>query len=174
MHLTMIPSWLAVPVAMGLLASVLWAMFSDLRSRRIPNQASAAIAAFWIVQAVCSGAVTDSLLALLGAAGVFAGGLLFWRFGWLGGGDVKLLAALSLWAGGPLLLPFLLLTTLLGGVLTLAQLSLARGAAMAIGMGAPGRRLSPALVGSGRPLAVPYGLAIGAAGLGAGYQQIWP
>lgn len=48
-----------------------------------------------------------------------AGYLIFSR-GWFGGGDAKLLAAAGLWLGFPCVLPFILLTAAVGGVLAAA------------------------------------------------------
>lgn len=53
------------------------------------------------------------------AVAVFLAGLAAYRFGALGAGDVKLLTAVSLWAGFELLPPLLLYTALSGGVLAL-------------------------------------------------------
>ncbi|WP_429470309.1 A24 family peptidase [Paraburkholderia sp. WSM4175] len=72
----------------------------DLRTRRLPNAAVAAFAALYFVDA----ALTQSTLASLqlhvaaGALSLALAALVF-RFGWLGGGDVKLAAAVFLWAG---------------------------------------------------------------------------
>jgi prepilin peptidase CpaA len=53
------------------------------------------------------------------AALVFAIGAGFYAFGWLGGGDVKLMTGLAAWAGLSGLPQFMLLTSLIGGVLSL-------------------------------------------------------
>ena len=62
-------------------------------------------------------------LAALGlAAAVFVVGLGLFARELIGGGDVKLLAALSLWAGPEQFVWFMLVTTLAGGVLSLISL----------------------------------------------------
>ena len=48
--------------------------------------------------------------------------MLFAR-GWLGGGDVKLLSAATLWAGAPQTLGLLVVTGILGGALALILFS---------------------------------------------------
>jgi prepilin peptidase CpaA len=60
--------------------------------------------------------------AIVAAAVVFLTGVLLFRSGWVGGGDVKLMTALALWAGPGGLLQFALLTSLVGGVVSLACL----------------------------------------------------
>jgi Flp pilus assembly protein protease CpaA len=53
---------------------------------------------------------------------VFLIGLLLFNLGKLGGGDVKFLAALSLWAGLGELMQLLLVVTLAGGILSVMYL----------------------------------------------------
>jgi prepilin peptidase CpaA len=99
---------------------------------------------------------------VLGAVGValavfLAGAVMFAR-GWLGGGDVKLLSAATLWAGPPQTFELLAATGVLGGVLALILLS-------PFGRYASAARSwlrQPAIAG---PPAVPYGVAIAAAGV---------
>ena len=74
------------------------AAWLDLDQRRIPNWIVAAIALLWLPYALHSfPAPMPGSLAT--AAAVLALGMVVWRLGWLGGGDVKLIAALTLWAG---------------------------------------------------------------------------
>ena len=54
---------------------------------------------------------------------VFVAGALLFSRGLIGGGDVKLLTAATLWAGPGLTPALLIVTALLGGLLTLALLS---------------------------------------------------
>ena len=70
-------------------------------------------------------------LALLTGFAVLAAGMALWAPGWLGGGDVKLLAAGALWFGWPDVVSFLVWSMLAGGVLALV-LVLARRIAPAI------------------------------------------
>ena len=79
-------------------------------------------------------------------------GLLAFRFNMLGGGDVKWLASLAFWVGFNLdFMRFLVLTSLLGGILGVAILALSKV------------RPSYGLRDGKRHL--PYGVAIAAAGL---------
>jgi prepilin peptidase CpaA len=61
----------------------------------------------------------DTLGSLGCALAVFLVGALMFSRGYLGGGDVKLLAVATLWAGPGGTLPLLLLTGVLGGMLAL-------------------------------------------------------
>ena len=134
----------------------------DLRSMQIANGFSLAIAGLFVVWAsvgLAAGQMSLEGLALsLGCAvAVFGAGAVAFALGALGGGDVKLLAAISLFAG-PLRLPgLLIITAIAGGVLGLAILA-----------GAPIGR--PAVAGAGTlrtrlRAGLPYGPAIAAGGL---------
>jgi prepilin peptidase CpaA len=60
------------------------------------------------------------------AAVVLAFAFSFFAFGWIGGGDAKLVSATTLWVGFGLMLPYLIYAALLGGGLTLLILALRR------------------------------------------------
>ena len=98
---------------------------------RIADVVSLAIvAAFgvWALSGLAPATRRSSRLGLAAgcAVAVFALGALGFAVGALGGGDVKLLAASSLFAGPALLPDFLMVTALAGGVLGLATLMGAR------------------------------------------------
>jgi prepilin peptidase CpaA len=96
-------------------------------------------------------------IALLCSLAVFAIGAAGFAAGILGGGDVKLLAAASLFAGSAHLIDFLVVTALVGGALGLAVLA-----------GAPIGPAAPATDGTVRArlrCGLPYGPAIAAGGL---------
>lgn len=142
----------------ALLAGAAW---TDLRTRRIPNGIVASTGLLWLPFALTLPLPTAGL-ALGLAMAVLLAGMGAWSAGWFGAGDVKLLAALSLWAGPAHLLPLLLVIAVSGGVLAIAML-LARRlcAVMPVVLGT-------AWVGTGRDpasLSLPYGLAIAAGGL---------
>ena len=143
-----------------LLAVATW---QDLRTMRIADWVSLAIvAAFgvWALSGLAAGNTTFLKIGLaLGCcAAMFALGALAFALGALGGGDVKLLAASTLFAGPALLPDFLMVTALTGGVLGLAMLAGARigPAAKAAGGASVAGRLRGGL---------PYGPAIAAGGL---------
>ncbi|CAN5607206.1 prepilin peptidase [soil metagenome] len=109
-------------------ALVIVAALKDATSFTIPNWISLALIVAFVPAAIASGAslasiglcVAAGLSALLLGMGMFAAG-------WIGGGDAKLFAAATLWLGWPAALPFMLITGMAGGVLTLGLLSLRSG-----------------------------------------------
>lgn len=134
----------------------------DLRSMQIANGFSLGIAGLFVVWAATGLAggqmsLGDLALALGCALAVFGVGAAAFAIGALGGGDVKLLAAISLFAGPQRLPSLLFVTAIAGGLLGLAMLA-----------GAPIGR--PAMAGTA-PLrarlrsGLPYGPAIAAGGL---------
>jgi prepilin peptidase CpaA len=112
-------------------------------------------------------------VAAVTAGGVLALGFLVWRCGWLGGGDVKLIAALSLWAGPDTVSGLLLAIALSGGVLALLMRLATRIACLpiAVAVQVQAARLAPArlpaiLRGASRDAAIslPYGVAVAGGG----------
>lgn len=139
-------TWL-LPAVMG--ALLLSAGIQDVRSREIANWKNAAIALlaplwWW---AIGLDPWPDMAVQLLVAAVVFALFVGAFTLGQMGGGDVKLIGALSLWLAPLHLLDMLLAMSVLGGALTLAMLIERRV-----------RRSTAAIE-------VPYGVAIALAGL---------
>lgn len=140
------------------IAGMLHAALTDLRCRRIRNWLVAALAVAWAPLAVLAGLSGGHMAAsVLAAALVFAGGFgCFWA-GWLGGGDVKLATAAVLWLGAGQAVPFLVLTALLGGALSLLMLTAGRFMPLVYG-GCAGSAETPR--------EVPYGVALALAGIG--------
>lgn len=100
---------------------LLLATATDVVFRRVPNKVSAMLTVCGLGLRLTSGSLVSGLVA---AAVVFALAAFCWRRGWLGGGDVKLLAAATLTLP-PLLTPtFVLAVALAGGVLALVYLAL--------------------------------------------------
>lgn len=104
---------------------VTWAAVSDLRSTRIPNTANAAILVLWIGWAIANPGITILYSFGIGI-GLFTVGALLFHFRLMGGGDVKFLAVLGLFAGPQHILPFLIYVSLFGGLLCFLGLVLAR------------------------------------------------
>jgi prepilin peptidase CpaA len=150
-------------VCLALLAvSLIAAAAQDLRTTQIADGFSLAVVALYAISAIiglASGRAAASSIgaALACAALVFACGAAAFSAGALGGGDVKLLSAVSLFAGSARLLDFLAITALVGGVLALAILA---GARIGQLVGADGATLRSRLRGD-----LPYGPAIAAGGL---------
>ena len=141
------------PIKYGLLAALAIALviaaFTDLKSRRIANWLNAAIALgaplFWWASGM---SLWPDIAWQIGLAVVtFAVLSVLFALRAMGGGDVKLLTALALWIQPALFLKLLVMMALIGGVLTL-------------GFGAwhVMRRQRD-------KIAIPYGVAIAAAGL---------
>lgn len=119
MALPIDPVLLVPAVAVLLIAAAI----SDIRRFVIPNWICLALVALFAVRLIAAGAdgqpVALHMISLALALGVFVAGATAFHRGWLGGGDVKLLAATSLWMAPVQLLDFLVLVALLGGVLAL-------------------------------------------------------
>ncbi|MBO9519315.1 MAG: prepilin peptidase [Porphyrobacter sp.] len=141
------------PFRYGLLAALaialLTAAFTDLRSRKIGNWLNASIAVgaplFWWASGMdlwpdVAMQLGLALLTFAVLCGLFA-------LGQMGGGDIKLLTALALWIAPLQFLQLLMMMALIGGFLTII-----------FGMWHLMRRQRD-------KIAIPYGLAIAAAGL---------
>lgn len=142
-----------MPLALALpaIALFLTAAVTDWTSRRIPNLVSAALALVGLARVaadLANGAGGVAALDLGAALLVAIPAAAAFHFRLLGGGDVKLLAAGSLWLGAAALPAFLTTTALAGGVL-------AAGYLIAL-------RLFPP---EGREPGLPYGIAIAAGGI---------
>lgn len=110
-------------VGLGVLAVI---AYGDMRSRRIPNALSLAIAILGLLRIMLvHDPVTAGHTLAAGAAIFTAAFLLFW-YGAIGGGDAKLVAAAVLLVGYHDLFGFLFLMSLCGGVLALASLAAER------------------------------------------------
>ena len=137
----------------------------DLRTLHIADALSVAIVCVFLVWASI-GLVQHTLslaglgLAVACAVGMFAAGAAAFALGSLGGGDVKLLVAASLFAGPALLLDFVMVTALAGGLLSLAVL-----AGAPIGPATAAGSAGEATVRSRLRGGLPYGPAIAAGGL---------
>jgi prepilin peptidase CpaA len=132
-------------LAIGLLVSA----YTDIKHRLILNAVTAPIALaaplYWY-------AIGDLNLAGIGvhlaiAAGVFVFFALLFRFGAMGGGDVKLFSALALWFNLVWVMRLVVVASLLGALVTIIFWLIHK------------RR------GASGPVQVPYGVAIALAGL---------
>ncbi|MDB5714589.1 MAG: peptidase prepilin type [Sphingomonadales bacterium] len=138
-------SMIAVVCLLALAALMIGAVLSDLRRRRIPNRLCLAIAIlalpYWLatdptflrlaIQILCAAVVAMTLMIPF-----------YYRV--LGGGDVKMMAALALWLPPDRLYETILMVAMGGGLLAIGIILFNR------------RSMSPT---------VPYGVAIAAAGL---------
>ena len=107
----------ALPLLLALAAGY------DLASFTIPNFLNIAVIAVFPLFALAAGLTLPAvgLHLLAGFAGLALGFALF-ALGWIGGGDAKLFAGVSLWLGFADLAPYALVASVFGGFLTLALL----------------------------------------------------
>ncbi len=100
--------------------TMLTAAAKDATSMTIPNWISlAVIAGFFIVTPFVWNGLDVFIQHLLVGLTFFAAGFAMFAFGWLGGGDAKLMAATALWWQWNDAVIYVLYTTLLGAVLAL-------------------------------------------------------
>jgi prepilin peptidase CpaA len=134
-------SWILIAM---LTAALGLAALRDWQSRIIPNWLNAAIALlaipfWWSVGLPLWPDVAVQVAIAFGLLAIFA---LAFHFGAIGGGDVKLIAALALWLPWGAVAKLLMIMALAGGALTLAMLIRHRAAK------------------SEAALEIPYGVAI--------------
>lgn len=94
----------------------------DIKSRRLPNWLTGGVAGLYVLYATTAPFPVDWTSALLVAGASFAVGFTLFAFNLMGGGDVKLISGLALWAGVDFIALFLLMTGLAGGVMSVCIL----------------------------------------------------
>ncbi len=133
----------------GLAIALLVSIYTDLRYRKIYNVVTLPIALaaplFWFATGHYS--FHDIGIHLITFVCAFAFCALWFSIGWMGGGDVKLYCALSLWFGWIEVLNLFLYSAIIGAVLTMGFL------AVHFGRKKSGKSMTP------------YGVAISLAGL---------
>ncbi|MEM9104520.1 MAG: prepilin peptidase [Pseudomonadota bacterium] len=139
-----------------------FAALSDTLTMTIPNRVSLVLIASFAVIAPFTG-MDLATYAWHFAAGAVVFGVCFglFAFGAMGGGDAKLLTATAIWFGMNMqLMTFLTYVALIGGLLTLAIVMLRSDRFAFVTMRVPGMDhiLKP-------KAGIPYGIAIGIAGL---------
>ena len=160
-------AWLALP-------ALVLAAATDIAGRRIPNAVAAVVALLGLARQAPAGG--PMLAAGLLAAGAVLGlAVMLWLRGAMGGGDVKLLAAVALLVPAPQVPALLLAVALAGGALSLLHLLLrvllprAAPGPMPPGLLRRVLRVESWRIRRGAPL--PYGVAIAA---GAAFALIRP
>lgn len=141
----------------------------DLLTMTIPNRASLLLVAIFFPLALFAGLdLTTIALHASAALVVLLIGFSLFSFGFLGGGDAKILAAAALWFGWFYLLPFLVYTGFFGGILAVALLYARRRPLPA------GLERVPWIVRLHTPdEGAPYGVAIAAAALMVYPDTFW-
>lgn len=140
---------------LGLAAGLIVAAITDLKSREISNwlNLSIAVAApvFWFASGLDPW--PDMAIRLAQALVVFGLFAALFAIGAMGGGDVKLIAAIALWLHWLSLIQLLVVMSIAGGVLTLSML------------------VHQKIKKNSGQLEVPYGVAISFAGLWVIYER---
>jgi prepilin peptidase CpaA len=126
---------------------------SDLLRFRIPNAIVLAIAVLFLPAALVASGEVNWLGHLGAGVTVLVCAAFMFHFNLMGGGDAKMLAAVAFWTGFATLLPFLVVVSVIGGVLALVLL-VARFVCKRVPLVDWPRLLLP-----GNPM--PYGIAIG-------------
>lgn len=152
---------------MGVLPALLVAAaVFDLTSYTIPNILPAAMfilfAAFLLAMTLSGHAMdwSEARLHLLAGGVALAAGMAMFAAGWVGGGDAKLFAMSCLWLGWNAMFEYIIVASLLGGLLTIGLLMLRR-----FPLPAP-LAAQPWLVRlADRDSGVPYGIALAVSAL---------
>ena len=136
------------------------AAMTDIWNRRIPNVIPLLLAVVFPLTLVVIGLPADWPFHLFGAGLVLALGVVLFNRGLLGGGDVKLIAAATLWYGVDRLPIFLFAVSIVGGALGLVTIiaKLARSVIPSLASRGPSSR-------SLRGMEIPYGVAIALGGI---------
>ncbi|PKP79125.1 MAG: peptidase [Alphaproteobacteria bacterium HGW-Alphaproteobacteria-3] len=151
------------PLAM--IFGALW----DLTTMTIPNVLTIALAAMFAVLVPFVGMSLQEIgLHVAAGALMLIAGMVFFAFGWIGGGDAKFVAAAALWIGMSDLLVYLVWASIFGGALTLLILFF-RTVPLPLFMQ---RREWIARLHD-RKAGIPYGVALALGGLMIFPQTVW-
>lgn len=140
---------------------LLVAATTDMRQFRIPNECSVLLLVLYLMHVWLAPTGVDIIGDILVGACIFAVTLTLYSFDKLGGGDVKLLSVMGLWAGPAYAADLIVITTLVGAGLGLILLSRV-GASIALSLDRIGETSARDNVLSQR---MPYGVAIACGGL---------
>ena len=149
---------LLFPICLSVL--VLWAMASDVYCYRIPNIVNLSIILLFPIALLVTNSPLNWQNALIAFAIVFSIGFILFVANIMGGGDVKMLAALALWLEyGQSLLDFFLIMSIIGGIFTIFLIfSRKYSPFIALKLNRDATKI-PQIFSHGEP--VPYGIAIG-------------
>lgn len=165
-------NWWLEPQALfiiALVAALVIAALSDVIGYVIPNAVVLAVVGLFFVFATVTPHQVIWWKHITAAFAVFAAGCVLFRYGLMGGGDVKLWAACALWAGTDLLAAHLLYVTVIGVTVALTLLIVRAALARALPLIPQGKCVSlPRVLRRREP--VPYGTAIAAGSILLIYQ----
>jgi prepilin peptidase CpaA len=151
---------------------VCYAIVSDFTRLTIPNWIPVVLVAAFALFALLYIDASSLLRHLYVAGAVFALGVGFFVAGWIGGGDVKFLTAVTLWAGAQAAPTLVIIMAVLGAGLA-AALFTANRYADQLSVHAPRNRLLARVLELAQSGRCPYGVAIGIAALVPGMAPIW-
>ncbi len=148
---------LAAALALVFFGLVATAALEDALSFTIPNWISLALAVTFPLAAMAVGMPLPAMGLNVGLGlAMLVIGMVMFALRWVGGGDAKLLAAVSLWLGWPAITSFLAATAIAGGSLALLLISLRSAPLRPIVLLGPSWVVRLAEPGEG----IPYGVAI--------------
>lgn len=153
-----------------LVAGTLIAAAIDVRCRKIPNALTATMAVAAVALQIPNGTAA-LVLALAAMFGSFALGALAFSAGWLGGGDVKLIAAACGLVSYPGCIPLVTFILVAGAILALAQaarrgrlVTFVRNASIMAMTGSPSETTT----------LLPYGVAIAGGSIAYAASTLFP
>ena len=155
---------MSLPIILALLfypVVMIRAGIGDLGTMRIPNRLILLLLAGYVVAIPLVPLTMQHVVWSVGAAvTVFALGFAGFSLGWMGGGDVKLMAVATLWLGAGNAAPFIFYTSMFGAILTVVILIF-----RSVTLPAPWQSRHWISRLHQRDAGVPYGVAIAAAGV---------
>lgn len=148
--------------------AMLYAAFSDLVSMTIANRVPVILSVAYIGIALVLGIPATEIVAHLGVGlACLAVTFGFFAAGWMGGGDAKLIAATALWFGPTqTLMEYLVISSIFGGILTIGLITARIKLVPVTGIDFVDHLLE-------RETGIPYGIALGAAGLTTYSSSAW-
>jgi prepilin peptidase CpaA len=149
-----------------------YAIVSDFTKLLIPNWIPVLLVVAFALFALMYLTGDGVLRHLMLAGVVFCLGFAFFAAGWIGGGDVKLLTAITLWMGSEAAFGFVLVMAVLGAALALGLLTIKKYSNV-FRYWAPRSRVLGRLVDLAESGLCPYGVAIGVAGLIPSTKAVW-
>ncbi len=160
---------------------------NDIDDRRLPNWLTSAVVVLYGLYVIVSPTPIGWMSAGLVAALVFALGFACFAFNLMGGGDVKLMAGLALWAGVDHIALFLIITSLAGGLLAIVMLMQRHWAALPVAalmsslfssvtrkLARPAMSAMTDLADVKTDITLPYGVAIAAGGFAIIFAILQP
>jgi prepilin peptidase CpaA len=166
----------------GAVLAALWGAYFDVISRRIPNRLTyTAIIAALVLRLALLGwrGLVAGLAGLLVCGGLF---FLLFMIGAMGGGDVKLMAAVGAWIGYRHTLTALIVCSICGGVIALGYVvvlkryrtTFSNVASLIRFHAVRGAKQHPELnLSSAKAVRMPYGIAIAGGAVGTLISTIW-